>query len=133
MAQSMGEENMFVFGLRADAVAESKRAGHDARRAAADDVRLQRVLDAIADGAFSPDEPQRYRGLVDGLLNHDTYLLTADFGDYVATQGRVDALWRDPAAWAERAIRNVAAMGPFSSDRTVGEYADKVWTAPVRP
>jgi starch phosphorylase len=133
MAQSMGEENMFVFGLRADAVTESKRAGHDARRAAADDVRLQRVLDAIADGAFSPDEPQRYRGLVDGLLNHDTYLLTADFGDYVATQGRVDALWRDPAAWAERAIRNVAAMGPFSSDRTVGEYADKVWTAPVRP
>jgi glycogen phosphorylase len=56
----------------------------------------------------------------------------ADFADYVATQARVDALWRDPAAWAQCAIRNVAAMGPFSSDRTIREYVQKVWTAPRR-
>jgi starch phosphorylase len=132
MAESMGAENMFVFGLHAEAAATLRRTGHDARRAAAHDGRLQRVLDAIAGGAFSPDEPGRYRGLVHGLLHHDTYLLTADFADYVATQARVDALWRDPAAWAERAIRNVAGMGPFSSDRTVREYVQKVWTAPGR-
>jgi len=95
-------------------------------------VYLKRVLDAIAGGTFSPGEPERYRGLIDGLLNRDTYLLMADFADYVATQGRVDALWRDKAAWAQCAISNVAAMGPFSSDRTVREYVDKVWTAPLR-
>ena len=90
------------------------------------------MIDAIGGGEFSPGEPERYRGLVDGLLNHDTYMLMADFADYVATQARVDALYRDPAAWATRALLNVAAMGPFSSDRTVREYVDKVWTAPRR-
>jgi starch phosphorylase len=130
MAQSMGEDNMFVFGLRADAVARIKALGYDPRLYVEENHGLKHVLDAIGNGEFSPGEPERYRGLVDGLLNRDTYLLMADFADYVATQGRVDALWRDPGAWAACAIRNVAAMGPFSSDRTIREYVDKVWTAP---
>lgn len=132
MAQSMGEDNMFVFGLRADAVARIKALGYDARLYVEENRALARVLDAIAHGEFSPGEPERYRGLIEGLLNRDTYMLMADFADYVATQGRVDALWRDPAAWAQCAIRNVAAMGPFSSDRTIREYVQKVWTAPPR-
>ena len=132
MAESMGEDNMFVFGLRADAVGHLKALGYDPRLYVEENPALKRVLDAIAHGEFSLGEPDRYRGLVDDLLNRDTYLLMADFADYFATQGRVDALWRDQAAWAECAIRNVAAMGPFSSDRTVREYVDKVWTAPTR-
>jgi glycogen phosphorylase len=132
MAQSMGEDNLFVFGLRADAVAKTKALGYDPRLYVEENQPLKRVLDAITHGDFSPGEPERYRGLIDGLLNRDTYLLMADFADYVATQGKVDALWRDKAAWAECAIRNVAAMGPFSSDRTIREYVEKVWTAPKR-
>ena len=132
MAQSMGEHNMFVFGLRADAVAQTKALGYDPRLYVEENPALKRVLDAISHGEFSPGEPERYRGLIDGLLNRDTYLLMADFADYVATQARVDTLWRDKAAWAECAIRNVAAMGPFSSDRTIREYVEKVWTAPKR-
>jgi glycogen phosphorylase len=132
MAQAMGEQNMFVFGLRADAVTRLKAQRHDARRCVEANRPLARVLEAIGGGTFSPEEPQRYRGLVETLLDHDTYLLTADFADYVATQARVDALWRDTSAWAACAIRNVAAMGPFSSDRTVREYVQKVWTAPAR-
>ncbi|MDH4062340.1 MAG: glycogen/starch/alpha-glucan phosphorylase, partial [Aquincola sp.] len=69
---------------------------------------------------------------VEGLLNRDTYMLMADFADYVAAQRRVDALWNDSAAWNERAIHNVAAMGAFSSDRTIREYVDKIWVAPRR-
>ncbi len=130
MAQSMGEDNLFVFGLRAEAVVRTRSLGYDPRLHVEENPQLARVLDAIGGGAFSPGEPERYRGLVDGLLHHDTYLLLADFADYVSTQARVDALWRDPAAWTERAIRNVAGMGPFSSDRTVREYVEKVWTAP---
>jgi len=132
MAQAMGEDNMFVFGLRAEAVTRIKVLGYDARLYVEENHQLKRVLDMIAGGAFSPGEPERYRGLIDGLLNRDTYLLMADFADYVATQGRVDALWRDKSAWAACAIRNVAAMGPFSSDRTIREYVEKVWTAPKR-
>jgi glycogen phosphorylase len=93
---------------------------------------VKRVLDAIAHGEFSPGEPERYRGLVEGLLNRDTYMLMADFADYVATQAKVDALWQQPQAWAECAIRNTAAMGFFSSDRTIREYAEKIWVAPRR-
>jgi glycogen phosphorylase len=132
MAEAMGEANMFVFGLRADAVTEMKRLGYDARLYVEENAQLKSVLDAIARGDFSPGEPERYRGLVDGLLSRDTYMLMADFADYVATQARVDALWREPAGWAERAIRNVAAMGFFSSDRTIREYVEKIWVAPER-
>jgi len=132
MAQAMGEDNMFVFGLRADAVARTKELGYDARLYVEENAQLKAVLDAIAHGDFSPGEPERYRGLVDGLQNRDTYMLMADFADYVATQSRVDALWQDGAAWAERAIRNIAAMGRFSSDRTIREYVEKIWVAPKR-
>jgi glycogen phosphorylase len=132
MAQAMGEDNMFVFGLRADAVAETKRLGYDPRLYVEENHTLKRVLDAIAHGEFSPGEPERYRGLVEGLLNRDTYMLMADFADYVATQAKVDALWQQPQAWAECAIRNTAAMGFFSSDRTIREYAEKIWVAPRR-
>ena len=122
-----------VIGGHPRAVAAGERAlGYDARLYVEENRALKRVLDAIVHGDFSPGEPERYRGLIESLLNRDTYLLMADFTDYVATQARVDALWRDPSAWAQCAIRNVAAMGPFSSDRTIREYMQKVWTAPAR-
>jgi starch phosphorylase len=130
MAQHIGEEDVFVFGLRADAVANLKAVGYDPRWIAAQNASLKAVLDAIGSGAFSPGEPQRYRALVDGLLNRDTYLLLADFADYVATQSRVDELYRDPKAWNAAVIRNIAGMGFFSADRTVAEYAAKVWSVP---
>ena len=83
---------------------------------------------AIAAGVFSNGDTERYRPLVDSLLHRDIYLLMADFADYVATQAKVDALFADRAAWAERALRNIAGMGPFSSDRTIAEYVDRVWS-----
>ena len=129
MAQAMGEQNMFVFGLRAEGVAQAKRtrlrpAAHVER-----DPALRAVLRAIAGGEFSPDEPGRYRALIDVLLGHDTYMVLADFADYVAAQRRVDALYRAAARPGPRAAwRNIAAMGRFSVDRTVSEYLRKVWT-----
>jgi len=86
------------------------------------------VLDAIADGTFSPGEPGRYRDLVDGLLYRDRYFLLADYADYVAAQTRVDQLYADPGRWAAAALRNVAGMGSFSVDRSVREYWDQVWS-----
>jgi starch phosphorylase len=132
MAQAMGAEHMFVFGLRAAEVAQVRALGYDPRLHAEEDLDLRRALEAIGGGAFSPSEPGRYRGLVDDLLLRDPYLLLADFAAYRAAQAQVDALWADPAAWAARALRNVAAMGFFSSDRTVREYAARVWASPAR-
>ena len=123
----MGTDNMFVFGLRADAVAKIKSLGYDPRLYVEENRQLSDVLNAIAGGDYSPGEPARYRALVDGLLAYDTYFLMADFADYVATQERVDALYRTPAAWADMALNNIAGMGEFSVDRTIREYVDKVW------
>ncbi len=133
MAEAMGAENMFVFGLRTEAVQQMKSLGYDPRLYIEENPTLKRVIDAIATGAFSPGEPLRYRGLTDNLLNRDNYMLMADFADYVATQSKVDSLFDDSAAWATRAIHNVAAMGAFSSDRTIREYVARVWSASSLP
>jgi starch phosphorylase len=86
------------------------------------------VLDAIASGRFSPADPQRHRGVVNALLwGGDHYLLLADFQAYVAAQHRVDERFRDTSAWRRSALLNVAGMGAFSSDRTIREYADRIW------
>jgi len=132
MAQAIGEDDLFVFGLRTERVAELRALGYDPRAVAAANPQLRAVLDAIAGGVFSPGEPGRYRTLVDGLLNADPYLLLADFADYLRAQAEVDARYRDPAAWNAQALRNIAGMGFFSTDRTVREYAEHVWAAPAR-
>ncbi|MEO8102366.1 MAG: glycogen/starch/alpha-glucan phosphorylase [Betaproteobacteria bacterium] len=133
MAQAMGEDNMFVFGLRTDTVARMKALGYDPRLFVEQNMQLRRVIDAIATGEFSPADPLRYRALTDNLLNRDTYMLMADFADYVATQSRVDALFSTPDAWSACALRNVAAMGWFSTDRTIREYVQNVWDVPQSP
>ncbi len=128
MAQAMGPENMFVFGLRAEQIVELKALGYEPGLCAQQNPALRRVLDSIAGGDFSPSEPQRYRELIDGLLTQDRYLLLADFASYVDAQRQVDALFREPAAWAQRVARNIAGMGGFSTDRTVAEYVARVWS-----
>jgi starch phosphorylase len=131
MAEAMGPENMFVFGLRTQQVREVKAAGYDPRLHVEENRALRAVLDAIAGGDFSPQDEGRYRELVDELLVRDHYLLLADFADYLRAQGEVDALYADPAAWARRATLNIAAMGRFSADRTVAEYRDAIWAPPA--
>ena len=126
--QNVGDDNIFIFGLKTPEVAALKQTGYQPMRIYESTPALKAVLDAISSGAFSHDEPGRYRGLVDALLwGGDHYLLLADYESYVATQLRVDALYRQPALWAECAIANVAGMGVFSSDRTIGEYAKQIW------
>ncbi len=128
MAQAMGTDAMFVFGLRTDQIAELRASRYEPVRYVEGNPVLRRVLDSIAGGDFSPTEPTRYRALVDTLLSDDRYLLLADFTDYLAAQSRVDRLYSQPAQWASQALRSVAGMGSFSSDRTVRQYVEKVWS-----
>ncbi|HEY1090794.1 MAG TPA: glycogen/starch/alpha-glucan phosphorylase [Burkholderiaceae bacterium] len=128
MAEAFGVENFFSFGLRTEAVAQAKALGYDPRLFVEQNRQLQQVIEAIARGDFSAGDASRYRALVERLLGQDNYLLMADFADYVATQLRVDALFEQPAAWRERALLNVAGMGWFSTDRTIAEYVERVWS-----
>jgi starch phosphorylase len=126
--QQVGDDNIFIFGLSTAEVVASRAAGYQPLRLYEANPSIKSVLDAIGSGLFCEDEPGRYRALVDSLLwGGDHYMLLADFDSYCAAQGRVDALYRDPAAWARKAIANVAGMGFFSSDRTIAEYARDVW------
>ena len=126
--ENVGPDNIFIFGHTAEQVAAIKGNGYDPTRYYEQSPELKQVLDQIGEGHFSPDDPQRFRPLYDSLLGHgDTYLLLADYASYVATQGKVDALYRHPSEWARKAILNVAGMGPFSSDRTIREYAEEIW------
>jgi len=125
---AVGAENIFIFGHTAQEVAALNQGGYQPLRIYESNPALAAVLDTLSTGRFSPDEPDRYRGVVDALLwGGDRYKLLADYDAYVAAQARVDALYREPAQWARQAIANVAGMGAFSSDRTIREYATKVW------
>ncbi|HZE92938.1 MAG TPA: glycogen/starch/alpha-glucan family phosphorylase, partial [Rhizobacter sp.] len=126
--ENVGDDNIFIFGLKTPEVVALKAAGHQPMRHYDNNPTLKAVLDAIYTGVFSPDEKERYRTLVDALLWHgDHYLLLADYDAYVQAQQRVDTLYRDSSAWAARAIANVAGMGVFSADRTIRQYAKEIW------
>jgi starch phosphorylase len=125
--EQVGAENFFLFGLTTPEAEAARAVPDHARKAIEASPMLQRVLKLIADGRFSPDEPGRYRALVERLWDDDYFLVTSDFDAYRAAQGRVDAVWRDPARWDRMAVLNTARMGYFSSDRTIAGYMKDVW------
>ncbi len=130
--QNVGAENIFIFGMTTPEVAATRAAGYQPVRVMEQNPELNAVLQAIRTGLFSPDEPGRYQGIYDTLVTWgDHYLLLADYASYLAAQERVDLAYQDPNDWAIKALRNVAGMGPFSSDRTIGEYAEKIWNSPA--
>ncbi len=133
MQENIGAENIFIFGLTTGEIASLDRQGYDPRRCYESDPVLKRIIDMIANGFFSPEEPGRYRMITDSLLNEDHFKVLADFNSYLAISDRADEIYRDPAEWNRRAILNTARMGYFSSDRTIHEYAKKVWNLkPIR-
>jgi starch phosphorylase len=130
---AVGDDSIFIFGHKAHEIAALNAGGYQPLRVYESQPRLRSVLDAISGGRFSPEEPDRYRGVVDALLwGGDYYKLLADYDSYVAAQERVDALYRDRERWVRHAIANVAGMGPFSSDRSISDYAAKIWNVETR-
>ena len=126
--QNVGDENIFIFGLKTPEVRALRLAGYQPMRYYESIPALKSVLNSISAGEFSPEEPARYRSLMESLpWGGDHYLLLADYESYVATQSQVDEVYRQRAVWCERAIANVAGMGVFSSDRTIRDYAKQIW------
>ena len=123
----VGDENIVIFGLTAEEVAEKRANGYNPREIIEGSRELSQALHSIASGVFSPDDPTRYAELMGGIYDHDWFMVAADFDSYTAAQRAVDARWEDPKGWRTAAIRNIANVGWFSSDRTIGEYARDIW------
>lgn len=132
--EEVGNDNIFIFGLTTPEVAALK-ASYNPWDYYHSNPELKQVLDMIGTGFFSVEEPHRYQAIFDNLLHKgDHYMLLADYESYIATQDKVGQLFKDKDAWAKKAILNVANMGKFSSDRTIGEYANRIWNVkPIRP
>ena len=126
---SVGADNIFIFGLRADEVAEQRRQWQEGRRRFAPSPIFAEVLQMIEGGAFSPGDTGRFELLTNALRHADHYMIAADFDSYWQAQRRVDAVWGEPDEWPRMCIRNIAGMGWFSADRAINDYAKSVWHA----
>src|SRR4029077_20741476 len=124
---AVGHENFFLFGLTAPAVAQRKADGYRPRDVYESNAELREAIDAIAGGAFSNGDRELFRPLVDSLLEHDDYLLLADYQSYVDCQERVSAAYGDRRQWTRMSILNCARVGRFSSDRSIRDYCRLIW------
>ena len=125
---NVGADNIFIFGNSTPQVQELRRNGYDPRAIYQNNPLLNETLNKIDGGFFCNTDRRRYHDIFNTLVNYgDHYLLLADYADYLATQMRIDELFRTPDAWTRKAILNVAGMGSFSSDRTIREYAVDTW------
>jgi len=133
IAEEAGEENVFLFGLTAEQVANS-RAWYDPRWHYEHEDETRQALDLVFSGHFNRREPGIHEAIRDALLTHgDYYMHLADLASYAATQSRVSDLYVDRCGWGRKAILNVAQSGKFSSDRTIAEYAETIWGATPCP
>jgi len=125
---AVGEENIFIFGLLTEEVQRTKHNGYDPTNYYNSNPELKRALDMIGDGHFSPEETSRYRGVLDSLLHGgDHFMVLADYASYVAAQDKVSETYKDQDEWTRMSIMNVASMGSFSADRSIHDYASKIW------
>ncbi|MER8375049.1 glycogen/starch/alpha-glucan phosphorylase [Mesorhizobium sp. M1406] len=129
--ECVGDDNIFIFGLTTAEVAERRNNGYNPRAIIEGSSELAQAVAAVSSGVFSPDDPERYRDLMNGLYNSDWFMVAADFDAYATAQREVDAVWRNSPDWYAKAIRNVARVGWFSSDRTIRQYAKEIWNVPV--
>ncbi len=129
--EEVGDENIFIFGLRVEEVAELRAQGYNPLRYYEENQELRKALDWLKSDAFTPGESGAFNPLVDSLMGGDPFLVCADFAAYIEAQGKVDKAYRDRKRWAEMTILNTARVGKFSSDRTIRQYADEIWDLPA--
>jgi starch phosphorylase len=129
---SVGAENIFIFGMTADEAVKRRTDGYRPSEIVAANPELANTLEMIRNGAFNRGDNAYAQHIVDRLTSDgEPFLVLADFEAYSAAQDRVDALYRTPEEWSRKAVLNTVGMGPFSSDRSVREYAERIWN--IRP
>ena len=134
IAEEVGAQNIFIFGLEVEDVADLWARGYSPRSVLEADPELASLLDWLRSDTFTPEQPGLLSPLVDSLVEHgDPYLVLADFRSYVDAQARAEQAFADRRRWAAMAIRNVARCAKFSSDRSIGDYAKHIWKAKSLP
>jgi glycogen phosphorylase len=123
----VGAENIFIFGLTAAQVAELRVDGYAPREVIEASQPLSEALKQIASGVFSPDDVNRYKGLVENLYEHDWFLVAADFDAYFDMHREIGKVWKRKDEWNRKAVLNTARVGWFSSDRTIRQYGKEIW------
>jgi len=128
MAEEVGMENIFIFGMTVSDVEALRRKGYNPREYYEKNAELKLAIDQIQGGFFSPEEPNLFSDIIGALLDHgDHYMLLADYESYIKAQEKVDKLFSNPMEWAQKTLLNIAASGKFSSDRTIEQYAKEIW------
>jgi len=127
MAEEMGNDNIFIFGMTVPEVSALEKKGYNAQLYYNGNPELKQVIDMISSGYFSNGDTETFKDLMDSLLYHDRFLTLADYDAYIAAQEKVSATYLDTAEWARMSIHNIASSGKFSSDRTISEYAREIW------
>jgi len=127
IAEAVGKENMFLFGLQENQVHEMKSQGYSPQGAIESFESLQQVLGAIRNNLFSQSEMGIFDPLLKSLENEDRFMVCADFESYCKAQSQVSFNFRDTKSWMQKSILNVASSSQFSSDRTISDYAREIW------
>jgi starch phosphorylase len=125
--EEVGEDNIFIFGLLADEVAKLKANGYNPREYYEKNENLKRVVDMISSDYFSKKDPGIFKPIIDALMISDYYCLFADYQSYIETQDKASCLYLNSDEWTKKSILNVARVAKFSSDRSIKEYAEKIW------
>ncbi len=132
--EEVGDENIFIFGLQVEEVAELYARGYSPEAVLHSDPELAALLDWLRSDAFTPEQPGALSPVADSLVaGGDPYLVLADFRSYVEAQGRAEQAYANRRRWAAMAIRNVARCAKFSSDRSIADYAKHIWQAKPQP
>ena len=131
--EEVGPENFFLFGLTTEEIQHLRSTGYRPRDFYETDQDLRDAIDLISSGFFSRGDRNLFLPLVSSLLDHDDFMLLADYRSYVECQDRVAETYRNSAAWTGMSILNVARIGKFSSDRSIREYCEKIWNARPLP
>ena len=126
--KEVGEDNFFLFGLTAQQVKAIVAAGYHPRGYYEKNPELHEVIGMIESGVFSHGDREIFRPLLDSLLNHDPFLVLADYESYVKCQDEVAVAFRDERKWTQMSILNIARSGKFSSDRAIRQYREKIWS-----
>ena len=128
IVEEVGEENAFIFGMSAEEVMDyEKNGGYNPWDIYNMDQNVREVLMQLINGAYAPDDPDRFRPLYDSLLQKDQYFILKDFESYAEAQRKVDEAYRNEKEWARKAMLNTACSGKFTSDRTIEQYAKELW------
>lgn len=129
--EAVGDDNIFIFGLNSDQILNLQQTGYSPLDFYNKNADLKQAIDWIQNGFFCKDQPNLFQPIVESLLGSDHYFLLADFASYCECQEKVSQTYQNQEQWVRKSILNVARMGNFSSDRSVNDYATKIWN--VKP